>query len=70
MLFNINTLEWDQEILDLLNIPKIMLPKAVSNSEVYGLTKTYHFLAQKYQLLAWQETNKLHYLVKWPLNLE
>lgn len=47
MLFNINTLEWDQEILDLLNIPKIMLPKAVSNSEVYGLTKTYHFFGSK-----------------------
>lgn len=43
MLFNIHDLEWDQDILDLLNIPRAMLPKATSNSEVYGLTKHYHF---------------------------
>ncbi|MDA9472377.1 glycerol kinase GlpK [Enterococcus sp. 5H] len=43
MLFNIHELEWDQDILDLLNIPRAMLPKATSNSEVYGLTKHYHF---------------------------
>lgn len=47
MLFNINTLEWDQEILDILDIPKEMLPKVVSNSEIYGLTKTYHFFGSK-----------------------
>ena len=43
MLFNIHDLDWDQEILDLLNIPRVMLPKGVSNSEVNGLTKNYHF---------------------------
>lgn len=47
MLFNINTLEWDQEILDILNLPREMLPKVVSNSEIYGLTKTYHFFGSK-----------------------
>ncbi|WP_317301542.1 glycerol kinase GlpK [Ligilactobacillus animalis] len=47
MLFNINTLEWNQEILDILNIPREMLPKVVSNSEIYGLTKTYHFFGSK-----------------------
>lgn len=47
MLFNINTLEWDQEILDILNIPREILPKVVSNSEIYGLTKTYHFFGSK-----------------------
>lgn len=47
MLFNINTLTWDQEILELLNIPAQMLPKVVSNSEIYGLTKTYHFFGSK-----------------------
>lgn len=47
MLFNINTLEWDQEILDILNIPREMLPKVVSNSKIYGLTKTYHFFGSK-----------------------
>lgn len=38
MLFNINTLEWDQEILDLLNIPKSMLPKVEDSSKIYGYT--------------------------------
>lgn len=43
MLFNLTTLEWDQEILDLLDIPKCMLPKLVSNSEIYGETQGFHF---------------------------
>lgn len=38
MLFNINTLEWDQEILDELNIPRNMLPKPMPSSCVYGYT--------------------------------
>ena len=36
MLFNINTLEWDDEILAELNIPKSMLPAAKPSSCVYG----------------------------------
>lgn len=36
MLYNINSLEWDDEILNLLNIPKIMLPEVKSSSEIYG----------------------------------
>lgn len=43
MLFNIFDLQWDQEILELLNIPAIMLPEVRSNSEVYGKTIDYHF---------------------------
>ena len=38
MLFNINTLEWDQEILDELNIPRNMLPKPMPSSCLYGYT--------------------------------
>ena len=38
MLFNINTLQWDQELLDLLDIPISMMPKVRSSSEVYGET--------------------------------
>ena len=38
MLFNINTLEWDDEILAELNIPKSMLPKACPSSQIYGKT--------------------------------
>ena len=40
MLFNIHTLEWDQELLDLLDIPASMMPEVRSSSEVYGVTKT------------------------------
>ncbi|MBQ7736513.1 MAG: glycerol kinase GlpK [Oscillospiraceae bacterium] len=36
MLFNIHTLSWDEELCELLKIPMCMLPKPVSNSEVYG----------------------------------
>ena len=36
MLYNINTLEWDKEIMELLNIPEIMLPEVKASSEVYG----------------------------------
>ncbi|WEG74229.1 glycerol kinase GlpK [Vagococcus intermedius] len=43
MMFNIHDLEWDQEILDLMNIPKVMLPKPCSNSEIYGYTQSFHF---------------------------
>ena len=38
MLFNINTLQWDEEILEKLHIPGKMLPKPVASSEVYGMT--------------------------------
>ena len=40
MLFNINTLKWDAELLKLLDIPVSMLPEVKSSSEVYGHTKT------------------------------
>lgn len=38
MLFNINTLQWDEEILKLLNIPKQILPQPMPSSAVYGQT--------------------------------
>jgi glycerol kinase len=40
MLFNIHTLEWDEELLALLQIPRSMLPQVHASSEVYGTTKT------------------------------
>lgn len=43
MLFNIHQLDWDDDILKTLNIPKIMLPAVKPNSEIYGYTKNYHF---------------------------
>ena len=38
MLFNINTLEWDDEILEELDIPKSMLPEPMPSSCIYGYT--------------------------------
>ena len=43
MLFNINTLKWDADLLKLLDIPVSMLPEVKSSSEVYGHTKTTFF---------------------------
>ena len=39
MLFNIHTLEWDKELLELFDIPESMLPEVKSSSEIYGYTK-------------------------------
>lgn len=46
MLYNINTLEWDSELLELFDIPIAMMPKVCSSSEVYGHTKTTLFASK------------------------
>ena len=43
LLFNINTLEWDDEILEILNIPKSMLPEVKPSSCVYGKSHSKFF---------------------------
>ncbi len=40
LLFNINTMKWDDELLELLTIPKSMLPEVKQSSEVYGHTNS------------------------------
>ena len=40
MLFNIHTLQWDEDLLELFGIPASMMPQVKSSSEVYGATKT------------------------------
>ncbi len=40
MLYNIHNLQWDDELLQLLNIPKSMMPEVRSSSEIYGYTQT------------------------------
>lgn len=40
MLFNIHTLDWDDDLLKLFGIPRSMMPEVKSSSEVYGHTKT------------------------------
>jgi glycerol kinase len=46
MLFNIHTKEWDQELLDLFQIPKVMLPEVKSSSEVMCTTSGKIFSAK------------------------
>ena len=38
MLYNINELDWDDELLKILDIPKSILPKVVESSEIVGHT--------------------------------
>jgi glycerol kinase len=46
MLFNIRTLEWDDELLRIFNIPKSMLPEVKQSSEIYGETATTIFASK------------------------
>lgn len=46
MLFNIHTLQWDEELLEMFDIPRSMLPEVRSSSEVYGPTKTTVFASK------------------------
>jgi len=47
LLFNIYDLKWDDEILEILNIPKSMLPEVRPSSEVYAKTADYHFFGHE-----------------------
>jgi glycerol kinase len=46
LLFNIHTLQWDEELLELFGIPRAMLPEVRPSSEVYGLTDAKLFGAE------------------------
>ena len=46
MLFNINTMSWDEELLQLMDIPKSLLPEVKASSNVYGKTSTSLFDAE------------------------
>jgi glycerol kinase len=46
MLFNINTLAWDDELMEFFTIPKTMLPEVKQSSEIYGYTKTTIFASK------------------------
>lgn len=43
LLFNINTMQWDDALLELFTIPKSMLPEVKQSSEVYGHTSPNFF---------------------------
>ncbi|MDA3904699.1 MAG: glycerol kinase GlpK [Bacteroidales bacterium] len=46
LLFNINTMDWDDELLELFTIPKSMLPEIKQSSEIYGYTTTTLFASK------------------------
>ncbi|MCC7633656.1 glycerol kinase GlpK [Stenotrophomonas rhizophila] len=47
LLFDIHTLQWDDELLALFNIPRAMLPQVRSSSEVYASTRAQFFFDQQ-----------------------
>ncbi|MDY0214274.1 MAG: glycerol kinase GlpK [Bacilli bacterium] len=42
MLFNINTMDYDDELLRIFNIPRLMLPKVLGSSDLFGETTFFH----------------------------
>jgi glycerol kinase len=46
-MYNIHELTWDDELLEILDIPKQMLPEVRSSSEIYGRTADYHFFGER-----------------------
>jgi glycerol kinase len=46
LLYNIHSLEWDQELLDLMDIPVAMMPRVASSSEIYDHTNTTIFASK------------------------
>lgn len=46
LLYNIHDLEWDKELLDILEVPESMLPEVKASSEVYAHTIDYHFFGE------------------------
>lgn len=47
LMFNIHTLDWDDELLEILNVPKTMLPDVRPSSEVYGKNVDYYFFGEQ-----------------------
>lgn len=46
LMYNIYDLKWDEELIEILGVPKSMLPEVKSSSEVYGETIDYHFFGK------------------------
>jgi glycerol kinase len=47
LIYNIVDLQWDEELLEILTIPKSMLPEVKPSSEIYAHTATYHFFGHE-----------------------
>ncbi len=46
MIYNIHEMKWDEELLEILDIPKNLLPEVRQSSEIYGKTKTTLFASE------------------------
>lgn len=46
LMYNIDQLQWDDELLSILKIPHCMLPQVCSSSEIYGVTAPQHFFGE------------------------
>ncbi|PLT33095.1 glycerol kinase GlpK [Bacillus sp. V5-8f] len=47
LLFNIHELKWDDELLEILGVPRSMLPDVRPSSEIYANTADYHFFGKE-----------------------
>lgn len=47
LMYNIYDLKWDEELLEILGVPKSMLPEVRPSSEVYAQTIEYHFFGEE-----------------------
>jgi glycerol kinase len=47
LMFDIFNLKWDDELLDILTVPKSMLPEVKQSSEIYAHTISYHFFGEE-----------------------
>lgn len=47
LLFNIHKLDWDRELLEILDIPESILPEVFPSSYNYGITAPYHFFGEE-----------------------
>jgi len=47
LMYNIHELKWDDELLEILTVPKSMLPEVRPSSEIYAHTVSYHFFGKE-----------------------
>lgn len=47
LMYNIHDLKWDEELLEILQVPRSMLPDVRSSSEIYGKTAPHHFFGHE-----------------------
>ena len=64
LMFNIHDLKWDDELLDILQVPKEMLPEVKPSSAVYAKTDSTHFFDQEIPIAGAAGISRQHCLVK------